>query len=190
MGHARHIKEWIVVDRLADIILTNVKGCVFDVGIGPSTYVLAKHAEKFGVNQYTCEITERFIERFCPNGGIHDNHTIYNGYSWDLLKELNEDIAIAFLDGTHVYEQSKKECDTILTKMPAGGVIFIHDTYPSKDKHVRSDGKRCGDVYRVRQEFEKSDKVWTFTWPYHSQAQTCGLTMIMKKEEDVPFYRR
>ena len=37
-------KDWIILDKLTEIILAHVEGCVVDIGIGPSTRVLRKHS--------------------------------------------------------------------------------------------------------------------------------------------------
>lgn len=189
MGYARSEKEWIVLDRLADIILENVDGCVIDIGMGKSTYVLARHAKKFNRIQYSCEVQQKIIDKFCPDGKLHDNHIIYNGYSWDLMKDFDKKIAIVFMDGSHFYDTVKKEIEDFLTKLSDYGMVFVHDTFPPSENHVFEKEKRCGNVYKVRKYFEKVNPGFTFTWPYKLQAQNCGLTMIMKKKEGEPYYR-
>ena len=44
------------------------------------------------------------------------------------------------------------------------------------------------DSYLVRQELEQKKELMTFTWPY--TAANVGLTMVMKKEKNVPEFRR
>ena len=47
MGYVKNRKEWIILDRVVDIILDNVKGCIVDIGMGMSTQILAEYAEKY-----------------------------------------------------------------------------------------------------------------------------------------------
>ena len=53
--------------------------------------------------------------------------------------------------------------------------------YPDKEM------EKVGNVYKVRQELETRDDIQIFTWPY--TAANCGLTMVMKKEPNRPYYK-
>jgi len=185
VGRREKEKDWIVVDRLADIILTNVEGCVVDIGIGASTIVLTRHTKKLGVKHYCCDISPRRCkwarEELCwPE--------VYEGKSLDFIKKFPDiPVALVFLDGDHRYETVIQEVRFFLKKLNPGGVIFLHDTYP-KEGYACEDGRRCGTVYKVRQEMEKDSSVWSLTWPY--TAFNYGMTMLLKKEENVPFFRK
>lgn len=178
-------ENWIILDRLADVILNNVKGCIVDIGIGASTYVLCKHNERFKRNHYSCDPNQRICDWASQWGS-----TIFKGRSLDFIKQFdrNQEIALMFVDGAHIYEVVMEEVKFFLEQTANGGVIFLHDTYPP-EKWIRDEGKRgCGSVYKARQELEKRDDVQIFTWIY--TAFNCGLTMITKKEENRIFCRR
>lgn len=185
MGHAGDKREWIILDRVVDIILENVEGCIVDIGMGMSTQVLAEYAEKYNREQYSCDILKVVAQKF---GKLHKKHFTFVGSSIEFIEQFVGNVAIVFLDGNHAYEIVKQEVEFFLSVMSLYGVIFMHDTYPPEKKIAKS-GRRCGTVYKLRQELEERKDLWTFTWPYKTQAQGCGLTMVMKKDMDQPFCR-
>ena len=182
MGRSKNIRDWIVLDRLADIILEGVHGCIVDIGMGLSTIVLGRHAVNFGRRHYSVDISPDVAKAF---GNQHGGHKVFVGDSLDIIKrkKFREKPAIVFIDGCHEYRYIKEEVDFFLDMLMPFGVIFFHDSYPPERWAVPDGG--CGDVYLVRQELEKRDDLWTFTWPYEFQAQGCGLTMVMKKIEAI-----
>ena len=46
---------WIVLERLVDVVLYYVPGCIVEIGIGSSTEVLNTHSKNTGVKFYTCD---------------------------------------------------------------------------------------------------------------------------------------
>ena len=42
-------------------------------------------------------------------------------------------------------------------------------------------------TYKVRLEMEKRDDIWCLSFPYTAQGR--GLTMVLKKEKNRPYYR-
>ncbi|HEC66978.1 MAG TPA: class I SAM-dependent methyltransferase [bacterium] len=178
-------EHWIIVDRLADIILRNVEGCIVDIGIGASTTILAKHSVELNRRQYSCDQNGRncrWAERELKTP------IVYLGDSADFIKQLSDiPIAIALLDASHVAARVMKDIELILPKMNLFGVIFLHDTYPPMSK-VTEDGSKCGHVYKARQELEQDKLLQVFTWPY--TAFGFGLTMIMKKAINQPESRQ
>ena len=163
--------DWNMLDCLAPIILNNVKnGCIVDIGIGPSTRVLLKHSQALKREHYSCDKKENRCD-WAREIGVPN---VFFGRSLDFIKQFPKTpVALAFIDGAHAYEIAIQETKFFLKKLAPGGVIFLHDTYPPFDRL-----KNCGDVWKVRQEMEKSN-VQTFTWPY--TATDRGLTMLMKK---------
>jgi len=192
--------HWTVIDSLAPIILSNVKGSIIEVGMGNSTIMLLRHAIKYDRVLMSCDSSDKVIHKV--NKTIdkyelnHDKHYIYQTKSMYFIKQLKEmliknenDIdylpAIIFIDGNHYYETVKIEIDYFLSILPQNAMIFMHDTYPQKqyyDAKVRL-GRRC-DTYKVRLYLESREDIFTFTWPY--TASYCGLTMVMKKDPDRP----
>jgi hypothetical protein len=102
--------------------------------------------------------------------------------------KLNARPALVFLDGCHDYEVVIEEAKYFLTALCTHGIILIHDTLPKKEEHLRRGA--CSTAYKARQEIEAwaPELIDCFTWPF--TAGRHGLTMIVKKEEDRPYFRR
>jgi len=185
LGSRSTISDWIILDKLAGIILSKVKGCVVDIGIGQSTIVLADHAQKLSIPHYTCDIKNRKCVWARQYGIPH----VFEGKSTDFISQFPDtDVALVFIDGEHIYETVVREVEFFLPRLTEGGVLFLHDTYPPKKSWaVEGNGKHCGDVYKVRQVLERRQSLQVFTWSY--TARNCGLTMVMNKEPNRPYYR-
>ena len=173
-------KDWIILDKLTEIILAHVEGCVVDIGIGPSTRVLRKHSKAFDRKHYTCDIRPTRCA-WAETQGM----TAFNIKSLDFIKQFptEEKVAVFFTDAEHVADTVLKEITFFSKLMSDGGVMFMHDTYPP----IEWANHGCGDVYKVRQIMERLQGFQTFTWPY--TACNAGLTMVMKKEDNPPFCR-
>jgi hypothetical protein len=162
--------DWIIMDRLVDVILYHLRGCIVEVGIGYSTDILAKHANQYKVVLYSCDTNP-------DRGKLNEYHTIYKGTSFDFIKQFKGQPAVVFLDGCHQYEVVSVEAKFFLSLLLPGGVLFFHDALPPDERFIIP--SRCGTSYLLRQELEKDPNYNCFTWPY--TANKCGLTMVMKK---------
>ena len=185
------MKKWIILDRLTDVILSNVEGCVVDVGIGKSTDVLYAHSSRLKRKHYSCDISEKL----CRWARSLNELEVFEGKSFNFIKQFSDiPVAVVFIDGDHHYSTVIEEVNFFLSRLSPGGVIFLHDTLPRdwRDVHGYEKNGRHADLtcdsYLVRQEMEKRKDLQIFTWPY--TAQNTGLTMIMKKEENAPRFRQ
>ena len=182
-------KDWAVIDLLADFILSNAEGDVFEIGFGRSTWILNQYTAHHNRIHFICDTNWKKIDK--ANKKLK-NVSTFVGKSLDYIKKLkNFPIAIAMIDGEHIYETVISELDYILPNLSKNGVIFIHDTYPSHEDWVSDNNTFSGNVYKVRQELEKRDDLQIFTWPYGASYKDveCGLSMVMKKEENRSFYK-
>jgi len=159
---------WIILDRIADVILQFRKGPIVEIGIGRSTRILSAIAQRHGVKLYSCDV-KNFSQLF-------PDHVVYMGKSFDFMAQFSDTPAVVFLDGNHNYNVVKQEVEFFLPLLMDGGVIFMHDTLPPTPKHVSRD--KCSDSYKLRKEMEANPEIDCFTWPY--SANNCGLTMLMK----------
>jgi len=176
-------QDWTIIEQLGGIILKNTEGCTFEVGLGRSTPIFIKLADSFKRDHYCFDK----LERKC-NWAKERGCKVFIGNSLDSLSQFPDiPIAMGLIDGDHQYETVIQEVNFFLPKLAYGGVLFLHDTYPP-EKWVSEKSKHCGNVYKVRQELETRNDIWVFTWPY--TAADCGLTMIMKKELNRPYYRK
>jgi hypothetical protein len=174
---------WIIIDRLADVILSYVEGCIVEIGLGNSTKILAKHAKNLGIKHYAVDKNGGKCRRIRRDPEIqHDGLIVYKGKSLDFIKEFNDIPALVFIDGCHDAEVVIQEAMFFLSKMAPGGIMFLHDTYLAEEWEQRLvGGGRFADTYRARWELENLKNVWCFTFPYTAKAT--GLTMVMKRPE-------
>jgi len=179
-------KDWAVMDLLSDLILSNSEGDIFEIGFGRSTKILNKYAIHYNRIHHVCDINWKKINQADKK---LKNLNSYVGKSLDFIKTLSDiSISIAFIDGEHIHETVMKEFEFIFENLSKNGVIFIHDTYPPDESWISENNKVSGNIYKVRQGLEKRDDLQIFTWPY--SAINSGLSMIMKKEKNRPFYKR
>jgi len=178
--------------------LSNVDGCIVDIGIGRSTQVLYDSSIKFSRGHFSCDTsnqTSRWAKKLFPKINF------FLGTSFDFMKQFPDiPVAIVFIDGDHHYPTVIEEVNFFLPKLSPGGVMFLHDTLPREWREVygymnEKPGRKYGrhidvvcDSYLVRQELEQRKELMTFTWPY--TAANFGLTMVMKKEKDAPIFRK
>lgn len=180
-------RPWVVIDLLMPVILSYVQGSVVEIGIGHSTLILANHARAFGRNFHTCDIKAgRCLWAATQIGGM--GVSIHDCKSSKMMSEFNEQVAVGLIDGDHTAKTITREAAFFFEKLNPGGVIFLHDTCPVEFRYEkkREEGGKI-DTFLVRKELEKRDDMDVFTWRY--TAGECGLTMVMKKDPNAPFYR-
>lgn len=172
--------EWSILAGLVNTILYHRPFCVVELGAGESTSILAQAAERANVKFYSVDMKP------WKNRIYKKNFQFYLGLIEDFMTTFDDTPAIVLIDANHDYEVVKKEFNFFFDKLVEGGVIFLHDTYPPCERML--DPISCSDVYRLRQDIEKMDKnkLDVFTWPY--TAKWCGLTMVIKKEKERPFW--
>ncbi|MFX0194540.1 MAG: class I SAM-dependent methyltransferase [Candidatus Hodarchaeota archaeon] len=176
-----HMNGWIVLEQIVPIVLYFRPHCIVEIGSGASTIYLARFAEKFGVKFYSCDKSPR------KNRTYIKNHIHVQKFSKDFIEEFDDTPAVVLIDADHAYDVAKMEFDFFFERLVPGGVIFLHDTLPPVDYYLAQTA--CGDVYRLRQELEKrTDEMDCFTWPY--TANWCGLTMVLKKEKERPYWEK
>jgi len=181
------MKEWEIINSLVPIVLSNIKGCIVEIGLGNSTTILNTYAKQFNRKHYACDKKKRVCDWIKNN--IGNNINLYNCLSFDFIKQFKDCPAIIFIDGNHSYSVVKQEVDFFLPKLVCGGIMFLHDTYICKRWYKRylKIGKES-DTYKIRQDLEKNSDVYTMTFPY--TAAWCGLTVVLKKDLNRPYYQQ
>jgi len=170
---------WVLMREIVKVVLFYRPYCVVEVGAGISTAVLAHVAEEAGVKLYSCDKSPR------KNITLGQNHEFHQVLSDDFMTSFTDTPAVVLIDANHAYEQAKKEFDFFFPIVVEGGMIFLHDTYPTHEGMLEP--HKCGDVYRLRQELEqRTDEMDCLTFPY--TAGWSGLTMVIKKEKDRPYW--
>ena len=176
-------QDWTIIQQLGDVILTKIHGCIFEIGIGKSTPILKKFADDFKRDLYCLDV-RGYKCKWAESVGCKaligkTKHTL------KLFPKIS--VAMGLIDGRHDVHTVRFEVNFFLDLLTPGGIIFMHDTYLPTNRKPKK-GTMAGDIYKVRQELEMREDVQTFTWPYTAMDQ--GLTMVMKKELDRPYYRQ
>ena len=183
-------EHWAVLDAVAGIVLSQLPFPVVEIGssygdavTGKSCNILKERAKHADVWYYSCDIRRHCVTDYPKH--LHQAVSSFSFMEWFATADITP--ALVFLDGCHDYEVVMQEVKFFLRMLHTHGVILLHDTYPKKEENLARN--RCSDSYRVRQELERwTDVVDCFTWPY--TAGGVGLTMVLKKAEDRPYFRR
>ena len=182
--------QWSILIVLPPIILANIPGCIVEIGMGKySTRIWAEHSRAYGRKFYGVDTSRRIVDAIREAPYVHDGMEFFQESSIKFMNHFEDVPAVVFLDGNHHENIVRKEVHYFLDKIPCGGVIFMHDTLPMEgyyEKKLKMKGREM-TTYKVRHELEKMDNIEVFTWPY--TAQTCGLTMVLKKDMNQKFYR-
>jgi hypothetical protein len=169
-------ERWGLLSVLCDYVLCYTQGDIVEIGCGESSIHLSKLAEKYNRRCFHCEYSKSGVENMKNTKGYFGkNSEVYTGKSDDFFKEVNlPNIALAFIDGDHTYEQVKKDFDNIFKFVVRGGYIFLHDTFPPNESWTVPE--KCGTVYKLRQELEQ----WADCFTFKNSAFGVGLTMLRK----------
>lgn len=187
MGKPTPSTYWIMLESIAAVVLQHVQGSIIEIGVGMSTSIFEKYARLHSVNFYTCDSNMEWKSPVVYQKYLHFAMT-----SLEFIKDYKELIqndppSVVLLDGSHDSRIVLKEARFFFRHLVVGGVIFIHDTLPSTEADTAP--SVCGNNYLVRQVIEEwNDVADCITWPY--TARRCGLTVVLKKGIDRPYYRR
>ena len=189
---------------LADYYLNYSKGHILEIGGGESTVYFTYLAKKYNRQAIFCDIQRSIYENaLTVQGYISDDvaiiyedgkrkityadATIFIGSSDALFKEVEiPPLAVALIDGGHLYEQVKKDFWNVFPLIEETGAILIHDTYPPNEEYL--DPNLCGTGYLLRQELEKDPRLDTFC--FIRSAMDVGLLMVRRKPENLPYYKK
>lgn len=177
--------RWGLLRCLSDFVLNFSQGDILEIGCGETSIHFSRLAEMYGRKCYHVDFSKSGIENMQNTPGYFgSNSQVFNMKSDDFFASLrNADIgypklAIAFIDGDHIYEAAKRDFDNVFPFVLPTGMIFLHDTYPrTEDWTVEH---RCGTVYKLRHELEARNDIDVFT--FTRTAFDVGLTMVRKRE--------
>lgn len=176
-------ERWGLLQVLCDYVLYYTEGDILEIGCGESSIFLSQLAEKYDRRSYHCEYSKSGVNNMKNTiGYFGKNSEVFNMKSDDFFASLsNGDIgyprlALAFIDGDHLYEQVKKDFMNTFNYVVNDGFIFLHDTFPPDESwHTES---RCGTVYKLREDLEDWPNLDVFT--FKKSAFDVGLTMIQR----------
>ncbi len=173
--------RWGLMSVLSDCILNHVDGNILEIGCGESSIYLSKLAEKYHRQCFHVEYSLGGVENMKKTEGYFGrNSMVFNCKSDKFFEDASTNMrfALAFIDGDHLYQPVQRDFYSTAVHLAPGGFIFLHDTYPP-DKTWTTENK-CGTVFKLRQDLERSDDWEVFTFPF--TAFNVGLTMVRKKD--------
>ena len=151
--------HWLIIERLGDIILNHAKGCIFEIGIGHSTLVFKKFANIFDRDFYCFDQSERKC-----NWAKEMGCKVFQGKSLKTMQKFPDiPVAMGLIDGRHDAKTCRAEAEFFVPRLSIGGVIFIHDTYPTTKDYATP--THCGDSYKLARELQETDFLEAFTIP-------------------------
>lgn len=80
--------------------------------------------------------------------GVSKKIKIIEGFSWDVIDKIPNNIDLLFIDGDHSFDGVKKDFDLYANKMSKNGVIALHDARVFENGWTRPD---WGPVMLVEQ---------------------------------------
>ena len=178
--------RWGLLSVLSDYVLSYVEGGIVEIGAGESSIIFSKLAEKYKVWCYHIEYSRSGVDNMKRTKGYFGKHSLVFRMKSDQFFEKHKkidplpDIALAFIDGDHSYEQVKRDFNNIWPHVVEGGYVFLHDTMPPDDSWKVPE--KCGTVYKLREDLEGFSvrpgyDILTFT----KSAFNTGLTMVRKE---------
>lgn len=187
-----------------DYILSCTQGDILEIGVGESSIYLTEIAKKYNRRIYHCDISpSKIVNPLTVPGYLSEDYTYfeekdptpdklnrcvcYAGPSDKFFKAVPiTPIALAFIDGDHVFEQVYRDFKNTFPLVVGDGFIFLHDTYPPSEDYINEN--RCGNVYKLRQELRYYNGLDILTLT-RGTAIGVGLTMVRKHPEKLPYYQ-
>ena len=185
----------------ADYVCSCTQGEILEIGAGESSIYLTKVAQKYNRRIWHCDVSaSKLLNPMSIPGYIGYPRTYfeerepipnlervvcYAGTSDSMFKRLPiGQVAIAFIDGDHIYEQAKRDFNNLWPLVVEDGYVLLHDTYPPDIGWT--DENHCGEVYRLRQEIEKMLDADCLTLT-KGTAIGVGLTIVRKHRKGYEF---
>lgn len=177
-----------IIGPLADFQLTYIQGDMLEIGCGTSSIFMTALAKKFNRKIYYCDIEScKILNPMSVPGHMDENGTFFLGPSDEMFATNTlTPLAFTFIDGDHSYVQAKKDFWNAYKLTVDDGWLLLHDTYPPDENYTSL--SLCGDVYKLRQELEKDDRLDVFTFRGAGSYVAC--TLVRKKPLNRPYYQQ
>jgi len=171
--------RWGLFGILADYVLYYTPGNIIEVGICETSIFLTQLGTKYNRKVYHNDLQHSVVENcktipeyFGPNS---QTFTMPSDEFFKTVK-FELPIALAFIDGDHLYEFAKRDFYNALKLLHPDGYIFLHDTLPP-DVSWTGEGS-CGTVYKLREEIESNPELEIFS--FKKSAWDVGLSIVQK----------
>lgn len=112
-----------------------------------------------------------------PGDGVTSQGTHWLMTSDEFFSQWQGMADVVFIDGDHETDQVRRDFTNSLDRLNAGGVIALHDTWPTGP-----DDPDTGGAWRVAEQAEQDPGLETFTfttWP--------GLTLVRRADDERRF---
>ena len=190
----------------ADYACSSLGGDLLEIGVGESSIYLTLVSQKFKRRIYHCDVSPSkivnpmsvpgylspaeeisYIEERDEIPGSLKRVVCYAGSSDSMFDRIPiTPLALAFIDGDHIYEQAKKDFWNIWPLIMDHGFIVLHDTFPPDESWT--DENHCGQVYKLRQELEVMRNKMDILTLTRGTAMGVGLTICRKKPVNQKYY--
>lgn len=102
---------------------------------------------------------------------IYENSQLHIMPSDKLAQRWTKEIELLFIDGSHVYEQVKKDYLNFSKHLKVGGFMFFHDTCPPTERFKSE--SLCGSAYKVLNDLARDKRFEVVTLPYSFGLTIC-----------------
>ncbi len=176
-----------IVGMLADFALDFISGAILEIGCGVSSIYLTALSKKYNREIYYCDIEAgKILNPLSVEGYMSEKGHFYMCPSDEMFAKGELPLlAFAFIDGSHQYEQAKRDFWNAEKLVVPDGYILLHDTYPPTEEYVQDN--MCGDVYKLRQELEKDSRFDCLT--FTGRQSYIASTLVRKKPINRPYYQ-
>ena len=184
----------------ADYACNSLGGDLLEIGVGESSVYLSRVAAKYQRRLFHCDVSPSkivnpmsvpgylspreeitYFEERDPAPTTFKRVVCFAGTSDALFTRVPiTPLALAFIDGDHVYEQARKDFWNCWPLMMDHGFIVLHDTFPPDLGWT--DENHCGEVFRLRRDLEEDSRMDCLTLT-RGTAIGVGLTIIRKRPE-------
>lgn len=120
----------------------------------------------------------------CIGVDIKDERIHFDGFEFilkstdDFFIDFNEKPDVIFIDADHHFEQVKIDFENSLNCLSEHGIIFLHDTDPSRHEFLHE--MACGDSYKMHNWIkENHPELNIITLPL----TIAGLTMVNREKD-------
>lgn len=147
---------------------------ILEIGVrgGVSTLAICKALEDGDIHSaYHCCDINPSAQKLQSSTKIHLVFEIMT--SDELALIWRRSLNLLFIDGSHEYQQVKKDYTNFGRFVTKNGFIIFHDTYPPSEKYKSP--SYCGDAYKILDDLKKDESVEFVTFPY-----SFGLTVCRK----------
>jgi len=150
-GHPRNEKKYVRYDKgsirtceaqvLYSLIRKNKYKDILDIGTGNGFSILyfSKALKDEGLSGHidTVDIVdkreERSLGQLFDRFDLEEYITFHVGDSAEVIEKMEKEYDFVLIDGSHTYEQTKRDFEAVISKVRKGGCVVFHDVYKTPE---------------------------------------------------------